>query len=100
MYLHIRHISGLALMALTVMLFTATPSFAQLNNRPGPYPFQDINRPDDERIDNLLDLLTLEEKIRLLSTDLGVPRLGIRSTGHSEGLHAWPGRPGGWGAGK
>ncbi len=98
MYLHIRHISGLALMALTVMLFTATPSFAQLNNRPGPYPFQDINRPDDERIDNLLDLLTLEEKIRLLSTDLGVPRLGIRSTGHSEGLHGMAlGGPGGWG---
>ncbi len=98
MHLNIKHMGNIAFMALTALLLSAASSFAQQNNRPGPYPFQDINLPDDERIDNLLDLLTLEEKIRLLSTDLGVPRLGIRSTGHSEGLHGMAlGGPGGWG---
>ena len=49
--------------------------------------FQDTTRSDDERIENLLSLLTLEEKIDLFSTNLGVPRLGIPECGHFEGLH-------------
>ncbi|MCH5239035.1 MAG: glycoside hydrolase family 3 C-terminal domain-containing protein [Muribaculaceae bacterium] len=49
--------------------------------------FQDTTRSDDERIENLLSLLTLEEKIDLFSTNLGVPRLGIPDCGHFEGLH-------------
>lgn len=51
------------------------------------YPFQDITKSDDERLDNLMSLLTLEEKIALLSTNLGVPRLGIPNCGQVEGLH-------------
>lgn len=62
------------------------------------YPFQDTSRTDDERVNNLLSLLTLDEKINLLSANVGVPRLGIFNTGHSEGLHGMAlGGPGGWG---
>lgn len=62
------------------------------------YLFQDTNLSDDERIDNLLSLMTIDEKVSALGTDLGVPRLEIMSTGHSEGLHGMVlGGPGGWG---
>ncbi|MDD2329505.1 MAG: glycoside hydrolase family 3 C-terminal domain-containing protein [Bacteroidales bacterium] len=62
------------------------------------HPFHNRDLSADQRIDILLDMLTIEEKINLLSTDLGVPRLGIRSTGHSEGLHGMAlGGPAHWG---
>ncbi len=64
------------------------------------YPFQDTSLSDEARIDNLLELMTIDEKVNALGTNLGVPRLGIRSTGHSEGLHGMAlGGPGGWGGG-
>ena len=49
--------------------------------------YQDTTQNDDARIENLLSLLTLEEKIDLFSTNFGVPRLGIPKSGHFEGLH-------------
>lgn len=49
--------------------------------------FQDTTLSDQERIESLLSLLTLEEKINLFSTNLGVPRLGIPNCNHLEGLH-------------
>lgn len=62
------------------------------------YPFQNPSLDDEKRIENLLSLMTIDEKVHALSTDLGVPRLGIRSTGHSEGLHGMAlGGPGNWG---
>ncbi|MBF0575234.1 glycoside hydrolase family 3 C-terminal domain-containing protein [Dysgonomonas sp. GY617] len=62
------------------------------------HPFQDTALSDEERISNLLSLMTIDEKINALSTNLGVPRLGIRNTGHSEGLHGMAlGGPGNWG---
>ncbi len=51
------------------------------------YPFNNTKLSDDERVDNLLSLLTLDEKIALLSTDLGVPRLGVPHCWQVEGLH-------------
>ncbi len=51
------------------------------------YRFQDRRLSDDKRITLLLGELTLEEKIDLLSTNLGVPRLGIPHCGSMEGLH-------------
>ena len=51
------------------------------------YPFQDIHRSEDERIKNLISLLTPDEKINCLSTRLSVPRLGIKGTRTVEGLH-------------
>jgi beta-glucosidase len=52
-----------------------------------PYPFQNPKLPTEQRIDNIISLLTLEEKITCLGTDPSIPRLGIVGTGHSEGLH-------------
>ena len=51
--------------------------------------YQDTTKSDNERIDNLLSLLTIEEKINLLGTDLGVERLGIPPATHAEGLHGY-----------
>ena len=62
------------------------------------FPFQNTTLSDNARLDNLLSLMTLDEKVNALSTNLGVPRLGIRNTGHSEGLHGMAlGGPGNWG---
>lgn len=52
-----------------------------------PYDFQNTKLKDEQRIDLLMRQLTLEEKISLLSTNLGVPRLGIPSLSCYEGLH-------------
>lgn len=61
------------------------------------YPFQNPNLPAEARINNILSLMTLEEKIGALSTSPNVPRLGILGSGHIEGLHGVAyGGPGGW----
>jgi beta-glucosidase len=52
-----------------------------------PYPFDDPNLPPEKRIDNLLSLMTTEEKIACLGTRTGVPRLGVPNIGSSEGIH-------------
>jgi len=51
------------------------------------YPFQDTRLSEKERIDNLISLMTMEEKISCLSTRLSVPRLGVTGTRTIEGLH-------------
>ena len=52
------------------------------------YQFQNTGLSDDERLDNLISLMTLEEKIDHLSPWLrGIPRLGIKGTMTAEGLH-------------
>ncbi|MBS2099794.1 glycoside hydrolase family 3 C-terminal domain-containing protein [Carboxylicivirga linearis] len=62
------------------------------------YPFQNPKLEAEKRIDNLLSLMTLEEKIVCLSTNPSVPRLGLEATSHVEGLHGLAmGEPGGWG---
>jgi beta-glucosidase len=62
------------------------------------YAFQDPKLPVEERITNLLSLMTMEEKISALSTKPSVPRLGVIGAGHVEGLHGLAmGGPGGWG---
>ncbi|MDR1783490.1 MAG: glycoside hydrolase family 3 C-terminal domain-containing protein [Dysgonamonadaceae bacterium] len=62
------------------------------------YPFQNPNLSDDERLDNLISLMTLDEKVNSLNSSWGVIRLGIRSMGHSEGLHGMAlGGSGNWG---
>ena len=49
--------------------------------------FQDPDQPIEARLDDLLAAMTLDEKIECLGTDPSVPRLGIRASGHVEGLH-------------
>lgn len=62
------------------------------------YPFQDPGLPVEKRIDNLISLLTLDEKIACLGTNPSVPRLGIKGSGHVEGLHGLAkGGPSNWG---
>jgi len=63
------------------------------------YPFQNPNLDTEKRIDNLLSLMTLDEKIQVLSTNPSITRLGVKGTGHVEGLHglALGGAPGNWG---
>ena len=51
------------------------------------YPFNDPSLPTEKRIDNLLSLMTIDEKIDCLGTNTGVPRLGVMSYGSSEGIH-------------
>ena len=62
------------------------------------YLFQNPELAIEERIDNILSLLTRDEKIACLGRNPGVPRLGIEGSGHVEGLHGLAlGGPGGWG---
>jgi beta-glucosidase len=62
------------------------------------YPFQNPALPIEERIDNILSLMTRDEKVACLGRNPGVPRLGIDGSGHVEGLHGLAlGGPGGWG---
>ncbi|MDR0864873.1 MAG: glycoside hydrolase family 3 C-terminal domain-containing protein [Candidatus Symbiothrix sp.] len=82
----------------TVLLILSV--FCLYNTLPAQhiYPFQDTSLPAEERIGNLLSLMTVDEKVNALSTNVGVPRLGIINTGHSEGLHGMAlGGPGNWG---
>jgi beta-glucosidase len=52
------------------------------------YPFQDTMLTDDQRIENLISLMTLEEKIDHLASRVpGIPRLGVKGTRNIEGLH-------------
>jgi beta-glucosidase len=51
------------------------------------YPFQNTRLSEKERIDNLISLMTLDEKISCLSPRISVPRLGVNGTHTVEGLH-------------
>ncbi|MDE3105996.1 MAG: glycoside hydrolase family 3 C-terminal domain-containing protein [Acidobacteriota bacterium] len=54
---------------------------------PASYAFRNPDLPTEQRIDNLLSLMTRDEKIDALSTNTAVPRLGVPSFGSSEGIH-------------
>jgi beta-glucosidase len=86
-------VQNVLLLFLVFSLAKSTKVLAQLQ-----YPFQDSNMPVEKRIDNILSLMTLSEKVKCLSTNPTVERLGIKGTGHSEGLHGLAlGVPGDWG---
>jgi beta-glucosidase len=66
--------------------------------QPQSYPFQNPDLPIEQRIDNILSLMTIDEKIECLDTNPSVPRLGIKGSGHVEGIHGLTqGGPGKWG---
>ena len=78
------------------LLLTVTPILAQQKKQ--VYLFQNNKLPVEKRIDNLLSLMILEEKVAVLSTNPSVPRLGVVGTGHVEGLHGLAlGGPAEWG---
>jgi beta-glucosidase len=69
--------------ALGIIALGLTPVFAQQPS----YPFLNPSLPMEKRIDNLLSLMTTDEKIDCLGTRTGVPRLGVPNFGSSEGIH-------------
>jgi beta-glucosidase len=74
-----KQISG----ALGLLALLASATMAQQPK----YPFNDPSLPMETRIDNILSLMTPEEKVESLQTRNGVARLGIPSYGTSEGIH-------------
>ncbi|MGD0095536.1 MAG: glycoside hydrolase family 3 C-terminal domain-containing protein [Terracidiphilus sp.] len=74
-----RRLAALLCLPLSCLL----PAFAQQPK----YPFNDPALPAEQRLDNLLSLMTIDEKIATLGTDTAVPRLGVMSFGSSEGIH-------------
>src|ERR1017187_86930 len=76
-------------------IFAGTPVLAQTTNQ---FPFQNPAMALEERVDNIVSLMTLDEKIAFFSSRPGVPRLGIRAMGQVEGLHGLArGGPSNWG---
>jgi beta-glucosidase len=70
-------------MLVSAFALTMIPALAQKTRS----PFNDPALPMEKRIDNLLSLMTVEEKIGCLGTRTGVPRLGVANMGSSEGIH-------------
>jgi len=62
-------------LGLVLLLFL--PSAKTILAQQYQYPFQNPDLPIEPRIDNILSLMTLEEKVSALSTNPSVPRLGI-----------------------
>jgi beta-glucosidase len=61
------------------------------------YPFQNPNLPAEQRISDLLSRMTIQEKIYCFGIDPSVPRLGVKGSGHIEGLSGVAlGGHGGW----
>ena len=50
------------------------------------YPFQDTKLSEEERLDNAVSLMTVEEKLGTI-VGQGVPRLGIENPGAAEAIH-------------
>lgn len=71
-------------LATAIAVLLAVPAAAS----PRTPPFRDPDRPAEERLANLLSLMTPEEKLQALgSFNSGVPRLGVPGFGMSEGIH-------------
>jgi beta-glucosidase len=51
------------------------------------YPFQDPDLPIEQRVENAVSLMTLDDKFALLGWRAHIRHLGIRATSHEEGLH-------------
>src|SRR5271154_2926597 len=68
---------------LTLVALGTTSAFAQ---KPA-YPFNDPTLPTEKRIENLLSVMTIDEKVACLGTRTAVPRLGVPNIGSSEGIH-------------
>ncbi len=80
------HFWGLAVAMLPLM------GFAQ------EHAFRHAALPEEDRVASLLSELTIEEKINCFSTRPSLPRLGIRTTRITEGLHGYAhSGPANWG---
>jgi beta-glucosidase len=68
---------------IAVAVFSGGSATAQTNQ----FPFQNPGLPQEDRVDNIVSLMTLQEKVAFLSSRPSVPRLGIRGSSQVEGLH-------------
>ena len=64
-------------------LFSATPALSQAQD----HAFRNPDLPAEQRIADLLSLMTADEKIAALGTNSGVARLGVPGFGVTEGIH-------------
>src|ERR1022692_788885 len=78
-----KHFAILVLLLFSWFATGVIPALAQQH----PYPFNDPALAMEKRIDNLLSLMTVDEKVNCLGTNTGVPRLDVMSYGSSEGIH-------------
>ena len=69
------------------LILIITFVFFYLQAHTQTYPFRNPILTEDERIRNLISLMTLDEKIICLSPGIAVTRLGIKGTHPVEGLH-------------
>jgi len=69
-----------------LLIVLVSGSFTVFAQKQKPYPFQNAKLPMDKRVDNIVSLLTLDEKIDVL-INFQVPRLNIPSPGSAEGIH-------------
>ena len=92
-------VNSIRLMLLSICVAAAMMIATQSPQSQAPsYPFQNSALPIEQRVDNILSLMTLDEKIECLDTNPSVPRLGIKGSGHVEGIHGLTqGGPGKWG---
>src|SRR5271157_1599919 len=74
-----KHLASL----LCLLISAFVPALAQQPRS----PYNDPALPMEKRIDNLLSLMTAEEKVACLGTRTSVPRLGVANFGSSEGIH-------------
>lgn len=60
------------------------------------YPFQNPGLPDEERITNLISLMTFDEKVNMYA-GAGCPRLNVAGAGSTEAIHGIVQGGPGWG---
>ncbi len=102
MNLRVKHATVVFMLSMFPLLLTsfghdARPTVGQYP-RGYQYRFQNPDLPVEERINHILSLMTLDEKIACLGTNPSVPRLGIKGSGHVEGIHGLAqGGPAKWG---
>lgn len=70
--------------AFVAMSLCAAPLKAQ--EKTYEYPFQNPSLSEEERLDNLVSLMTIDEKINTI-VGQGVPRLGVANPGSTEAIH-------------
>ena len=70
----------------TALLLVCAVTLARTPKTTYQYPFQNPDLPEEQRVDNLLSLMSVQEKILSLHGE-GVPRLGVPSAGSTEAIH-------------
>jgi beta-glucosidase len=85
--------------SLAAIVLFLVPGTATLLGQDQQYPFRDSKLPIEKRIDNILSLMNIDEKIACLGTTTAVARLGIPNAGLTEGLHGLVRKGGRGGAG-